>query len=541
MKVVLALLFLFTCLTGSAQYTIDWKKTYGGVGYQEINDISEASNNDLLFTGYTTTMEKRRYLWIGRLDEFGHLLWEKNYDNHFLSIGNAIMETNDGNIVAVGYATDQKTFNKQAWVVKLDQAGEILWEKRIGRINEESAVDVIQQQDGGYAVLAYTNTNKSNNYDIWLVKLSPDGNKQWEKVFGGKKDEKPGAITAAANMGFAISGYTASPSKMQKNSEREVWLLRLDAYGNLQWAQTYSNSVNDAASGIARTDDDGFILSGLTRRGDATNYDILVIRTDAYGNRQWKKIIGGNNWDEATDVAHTYDDGCVIAGFTRNKNSDFSDFWILKLDNDGNERWNKIYRRKSLDFANSIYETYDRGFIVAGSTFEESETGREGAILKFANNDRPDFIFKQPMEKESMTASPIYHIKFKVRTPARLDEMKIFINDSLLTDDMIAKDVPYDSTLSAEHIDKDKFFRDPYLNRNIILRTIISEDTASAFQPISDGDKTLQRKMYLVDFNIPVKMPKNRNKVIVKARNRYGVRYSKERYVSIIELPAFRW
>lgn len=541
MKRLLTLILIITTLPLYGQYTLDWKQTYGGIGYQEINDINETKDRGFIITGYTTTMDKKRYLWVAKIDEFGELVWENYYDKYFLSIGNAVIETMQGNYVAVGYATDKKTFNKEAWVLKLNPKGEIIWEKRIGRRNEENAVDVLQQADGGFAMLGYTNTNKSGTYDIWLVKLTGQGTRQWEKVFGGKEDEKPGAICKATNMGFGVAGYTASPSKMKGQAERQIMLLRLDAYGNKQWEQTYANSTNDMASGVSMAKDEGFVISGLTRRDEATNYDIMVIRTDPYGNRLWKKIMGGNYWDEATDVDYTYDDGCVVSGFTRNKNSDFSNFWLLKLDNKGNELWNKIYRRKSLDFANAIAETYDRGFIVAGATFKESETGWEGAVLKFANNDRPNFLFKQPAREETMTASPVYHVKFTVRTPARLDEMRIFINDSLLTDDMIAEDIPYDSTHTEQIVDRDKFFRDPYLNRNIILRTIISEDTTANLQQNFREEDKLERKMYLVDFNIPVKMPEKRNKVVVKARNRYGVRYSKERYINIVDLPAFRW
>ena len=153
-----------------------------------------------------------------------------------------------------------------------------------------------------------------------------------------------------------------------------------------QWAITYGGSDWDEALLIQETDDGGYIVAGYTYSFGAGNEDIWVLKLDEDGNVEWQKTYGGSDEDWAHSIQQTSDGGYIVAGYTYSFGAGEGDFWVLKLDENGNVEWQKTYGGSDYDRAKSIQQTDDGGYIVAGSTYSFGAGYYDFWVLKLDEN-----------------------------------------------------------------------------------------------------------------------------------------------------------
>ena len=269
-----------------------------------------------------------------------------------------------------------------------------------GSLNE-SAETVIKTSDGGYAVLGFTQstdgdiTDKTDSsYDVWLLRFDQDNNLLWNKTYGGTNDEKGHDLIQTEDGGFAVTGYTFSNDGDVNNNagQQDFWLFKTDAQGNLQWEKTYGYSGLDYGLSIKPTNDNGFILSGVldvTSSGGEGNTrqqqtlhaggDYWVLKVDQTGNLIWSKYFGGLFTDTAYDVIPTNDNGFIIIGSSDSEDTDISnnigsyDFWAVKVDNQGILQWEQNYGGTQIDEAYKIIKTNNNNYLIVGDTRSEDE------------------------------------------------------------------------------------------------------------------------------------------------------------------------
>ena len=269
-----------------------------------------------------------------------------------------------------------------------------------GSLNE-SAETVIKTSDGGYAVLGFTQstdgdiTDKTDSsYDVWLLRFDQDNNLLWNKTYGGTNDEKGHDLIQTEDGGFAVIGYTFSNDGDVDNNagQQDFWLFKTDAQGNLQWEKTYGYSGLDYGLSIKPTNDNGFILSGVldvTSSGGEGNTrqqqtlhaggDYWVLKVDQTGNLIWSKYFGGLFTDTAYDVIPTNDNGFIIIGSSDSEDTDISnnigsyDFWAVKVDNQGVLQWEQNYGGTQIDEAYKIIKTNNNNYLIVGDTRSEDE------------------------------------------------------------------------------------------------------------------------------------------------------------------------
>jgi hypothetical protein len=159
---------------------------------------------------------------------------------------------------------------------------------------------------------------------------------QWNKTYGGTGADEPGSpygsIVKTIDGGYAIVGYTNSFGA----GNGDVWLVKTDASGNMEWNKTYGGTDFDQGCFISRTSDAGYIISGQTRSFGAGYADCWLIKTDAGGNVEWNKTYGGTDYDVGHSVVQTDDGGYIMAGETSSFGAGSSDFWLIKTDAAGN-------------------------------------------------------------------------------------------------------------------------------------------------------------------------------------------------------------
>jgi TolB-like protein len=176
-----------------------------------------------------------------------------------------------------------------AFLIKTDANGNIQWAKTYEVIALDNALSVQQTSDGGYIVAGYTITISGVGADIFLIKTDEKGNIQWAKTYGGRSWDDAYSVQQTSDRGYIVAGGTYSFGA----GGRDIFLIKTDAKGNIIWAKTYGGTNDDEAFSVQQTSDGGYIVAGLTRSFGAVGDDIFLIKTDAKGNIQWAKTYGG--------------------------------------------------------------------------------------------------------------------------------------------------------------------------------------------------------------------------------------------------------
>jgi hypothetical protein len=255
-------------------------------------------------------------------------------------VGSSIIQTTDGGYAIAGYTKSFGAGEEDVYVVKLDGSWNIQWTRTIGGKEEDEGFSIIQTTDGGYAVVGrkIRTTLFSNIYfDVYVVKLDSKGNLQWTRTIGGGDDDMGESIIQTSDGGYAIAGRTRSYSE----GWMDVYIVKLDASGNLQWTRTIGGIESDNAFSIIQTRDGGYAVAGDTRSFGAGGADVYVVKLDGSGNIQWKRTIGGEDYDYGYSIIQTTDGGYAIAGYTWSFGAGAGDVYVVKLDVNGNLQWTR--------------------------------------------------------------------------------------------------------------------------------------------------------------------------------------------------------
>jgi len=289
--------------------------------------------------------------------------------NHYL---HAIQQTSDGGYIGAGSAYNAESYFDELYVVKLNQGGVVQWEKmyRISGGNLNKASSIQQTADGGYIVagivgyiihsgpenIGYSQTN------VWILKLNDTGNVEWEYTYDASANDDVSSIQQTSDGGYVFAGSCYS----EINSSDDFCITKIDSGGGIVWQKLYGGNSADGARAVSQTRDGGYIVSGYTYSFVSPPYydsDAWVLKLYSSGEIEWQKLFGNGNtsYDEARSVYQTHDDGYVVAGTL------LDSFWVVKLDSSGGRDWETTFAGSYFSGANSVQQTYDGGVIVAGS------------------------------------------------------------------------------------------------------------------------------------------------------------------------------
>ncbi|ACK42564.1 lipoprotein [Dictyoglomus turgidum] len=342
-----------------------WQKTYGGSSSDYAYSIQQTSDGGYIVAGYTWSFGAgNRDFYIIKLDSNGNKVWEKTYGGSNDDWARSIQQTSDGGYIVVGGTYSFGAGYADFYIIKLDSNGDKVWEKTYGGSENDVARSIQQTSDGGYIVAGGTSSFGAGG-DFYIIKLDSNGNKVWEKTYGGSDDDWASSIQQTSDGGYIVAGGTYSFGA----GSADFYIIKLDSNGDKVWEKTYGGSSWDRASSIQQTTDGGYIVAGYTNSFGAGNGDFYIIKLDSNGDKVWEKTYGGSSYDEAYSIQQTSDGGYIVAGYTESFGAGYSDFYIIKLDSNGDKVWEKTYGGSNDDEASSIQQTTDGGYIVAGGTY----------------------------------------------------------------------------------------------------------------------------------------------------------------------------
>jgi uncharacterized delta-60 repeat protein len=344
-----------------------WAKTYGGTDYDYAYSIYQTSDGGYIVAGITYSFGAGGWdFWVLKLNSDGAVAWQKSYGGVNHDYAYSIQQTIDGGYIVAGLTYSSGAGNDDSWVLKLTSDGSVSWQKTYGGTSYEETDSIQQTSDGGYIVAGRTKSFGAGGWDIWVLKLNSDGTVAWQKRYGGVNDDGEYliAIQQTSDGGYIVAGYTDSFGA----GGGDIWVLKLNSNGSVSWQKTYGGTSLDFAWSIQQTSDGGYIVAGRAGSFGAGSNDFWVLKLNSNGTVLWQKTYGGPNDEFANSIQQTSDGGYIVAGLTQSFGAGGSDLWVLKLNSDGTVCWQKTYGGTSGDIANSIYQTSDGRYVVAGHT-----------------------------------------------------------------------------------------------------------------------------------------------------------------------------
>lgn len=383
-----------------------WVTTYGGSGIfsDEMHSVRQTSDGGYIVAGETHSfVVSGGTAWVMKLDKDGEVVWQKTYGGTHSDVARSVQECmigtdSDGYIVAGETTSFGDGSQGDAWVFKLDNDGNVVWQKTYGGSNSDSANSIQQTFDGGYIVAGETYSFGAAGGDAWVFKLDADGNVEWQNSYGSSNSDVAYSIQQTSGGGYIVAGLSSDDSDSDEVTGN-AFVLKLSEDGTVEWQKSYGGGNYDEAKSIQQTfsaagDPDGYIVAGETysirKEGSAwiTNEgDALVFKLDNDGNILWTKSYGGAKYDTANSIQQTSDGGYIVAGETNSFGSGDGAAWFLKLKSDGTLDWQKTYTGTGHDYANSIQQTFSDdgsadGYIVAGASVFSDNLSFDGLVMR---------------------------------------------------------------------------------------------------------------------------------------------------------------
>lgn len=438
LRAALAILTLLTAFSGSAQVLCPpvplGQQSHGGSDYDFLKRLIVAPDGTLLVGGSSRSRNHDRTnttygfsdYWVYRLAPSGTILQERSYggisDDYFADM----KLLDDGGLILGGLSYSGASGNKTTphyggnnaedyWILRTDAAGDVLWERNYGGFLDDVLTFVLPLRDGGFLVGGNSRSDADGNklapnldssanhaYDGWILRLDANGDRVWEKAYGGMDDDLIVAAHQTADGGFLLAGTSQSQgTEATKRSPhygyQDYWVIRIDAEGDRLWDQSYGGQIWDILRDIVPTSDGGFLLVGQSSSGvDGTKTsqthgyaDAWVVRIDADGNQLWDYSYGGLDTEEVDSAIAYGTDGFVLGGTSSsfpsgNKTSPWygvQDAWVLRLDATGGLLWQQTFGGLNTDLIRDVVVLPRGTLMLGGESYSQPEGTKTSPFL----------------------------------------------------------------------------------------------------------------------------------------------------------------
>lgn len=420
--ILLSSVSLYRVAAQTSAPNVEWQKSFGGTLYDEMRVVRQTTDGGYILggtSGSNTNGNKTSVFyggndyWVIKLDASGNKVWENTYGGSFSDQLWALQQTTDGGYILGGYSDSPVTGNKTSevkgdydfWIVRIDSAGTVLWDKSYGGTSGDKLFALEQTSDGGF-VLAGTSKSgisadkASENFgstDYWVIKVDSAGTLIWQQTFGGDSDDDCTSLCKAADGGFLIGGGSGSDISGNKTNVNygslDYWVVKVDSGGNQMWQTNYGGYGYDRLEKLQSTSDGGFVLAGTAYSPISGNkitgeeaQDFWVIKLNAAGVRVWEKQIYSPGSDTCKTIIQTSDGGFLVGGMAGGFLGDersatwhgSDDFWVAKLNASGQKTWDQSAGGSNIEELYSVQETSDGGFILGGLSYS-GITGNKGS------------------------------------------------------------------------------------------------------------------------------------------------------------------
>jgi hypothetical protein len=338
MKYFAKLFFLFSLalpIAGFSQsFFIDWQACFGGSEWDQPKDMIQVSDGYLIVgktdssNGDVSSNNGESDIWLVKIDYAGNIIFEKSYGGTYDEGAYGIFASSNDTyyILGLSYSSDGDisydpyTTSNDFWIIKIDGEGNIIWDKIVGGNGYDQPYRGYATTDGGIVAAGWTNSSDGDishyygAYDMWMVKLSSEGEIEGDFTAGTTGMENAQAIIHTGDGGYLLGGNSIMGEGGNLTCVPHSWaaeaiLIKLNADLNIEWQDCYGGTNHETISDVVEIDNGYvFLASTMSNDGDVSGSgwhgktDIWVLNIDFSGNVLWQKCYGGSDYDEATDI-----------------------------------------------------------------------------------------------------------------------------------------------------------------------------------------------------------------------------------------------
>ncbi len=364
--VLLAAVLSILALSGCDALLVE-KKGGGELSY----DMQQTSDGGYILAGARYLDDTRTAALLIKADSLGNEVWSRDFDIKESDMrAYSVKQTGDSGYILAGNKSQNGPGD--AFLIKTDSLGNEEWTQIFGGSDSDYIYSVCETENGGYILAGYTWSYGAGRYDGWLLKADALGNEEWSQTYGGsERDIKVYSVQRTDDGGYILTGVAEAAGSYIPFP----WLLKADALGNEEWSQVFEEISRTSGISVQQTQDGGFItvLSGSPYAWSPS--DLWLLKTDALGNEEWLQLYDGSVNDYARSVQQTEDGGYILAG-------GWEGAWLLKTDALGIEEWSQRFEGSSNNFIHSVRQALDGGFIMAGYTRPHDDGSQKALLLK---------------------------------------------------------------------------------------------------------------------------------------------------------------
>lgn len=333
--------------------------------------------------------------------------WEKSYGGKHADYLFDAVPTADYGFLLAGSSLSKKTGNKTEenqgdldyWIWKMDEKGELDWQKSFGGKGADLLYSIAHTKDGGFLLAGTSSSNAQpgmkkedcrGQEDYWIIKLNAKGGEEWQRTIGSKGQDLLVKAVAAKDGGYLLGGSSSSGKSADKAEASrgglDYWIVKLDSRGKTVWEKTLGGKYNDELRSLQATADGGSILCGYSnspsgpdkKSAGGGSGDFWIVKLDQDGSVEWEETIGGSGSDDPFAILQTQDGNYVAGGSsTSSPAKNGSDFLLVKLSEKGERLWQQTFDFGKSDLLVSVVENDDRSLLLGGYARSEAAAGKK--------------------------------------------------------------------------------------------------------------------------------------------------------------------
>ncbi|MGD9493843.1 MAG: T9SS type A sorting domain-containing protein [Bacteroidales bacterium] len=364
MKRIFFLIGFICFVTVSTHAQIMFQRHYGGSGDEYGSTCIQTSDGGYIVTGSTDSYGLGgRDIYVVRTNEYGDTIWKKTCGGNGDDQATCIIETNDGGYAITGITSSFGAGSTDVYLIKINQNGDTIWTKTYGGSGAESGYCLLQTPTNDYIISGFTESYSPVTSSIYIIKTDSNGDTLWAKTYY-KQDVNTGyAIIQTVDNNYLV-GITLSNTV----STHDYMIAKIDSLGDTLWTKVYDKGANDWFSSVVELDGGDFVVSGFTNSLGYGGYDMFLARYNSSGDEIWFKTYGGTEDDLGGGVIFTNDLSIINCGSTFSFGKGGEDFYLVKINLNGDTIWTKTYGGIDNDYGGSIMQTTDGGLIIGGSS-----------------------------------------------------------------------------------------------------------------------------------------------------------------------------
>jgi len=345
----------------------EWQKSYGHFEYNQGYSVHGTSDGGYIIVGSTEHPTDDDYIdhdiLLIKADASGNLIWKQTIGTEFYEEAFSVLQTSDDGYILVGTrGLDRAGIEFRLWLIKTNSSGDTLWTRDFGETWRDHGYSLQLTDDDGFIISGTTWGGDDTDMDSWIIRTDANGEELWNRIIKLDGDQQETKILSTSDNGYILmSDHYSLPWE-----PADMLLVKLNSQADIVWSNSYGGYENDEGSCIQEVEGEGYIITGMTESEGNGNEDMWLLKTDLFGNLDWSQTYGGENSDYGSSVCQV-PGGFIVCGETEEPGPGIAG-WIMLIDEEGNTHWQQKYGGVMEESFRFVQESYNNDFIFCGST-----------------------------------------------------------------------------------------------------------------------------------------------------------------------------